>query len=246
MLRRQLVSLPFVALAGCAGGAKPLTADGIMDRYLEVTGGKAPREKVKSQTVTGRVEIPSQGIKGAVTIYRTQGASYMAMEIPGVGKMENGNKGDIAWEKSALMGPRLKEGDEKSQSLREAALDVESNWRNYFTATLAGEEEAAGEACYKLILTPKTGSKETRYYSKSTGLLVKSSAVQKSPMGEIPVETMPSDYREVDGVKMPFQTTVVVGPQKMTMIQESVLHNAPIPEDKLALPADIQALTGAK
>mgnify|MGYP000859684321 CR=1 FL=1 len=247
MLRRLFVSLPFGTLAACAQPAKsgPATAESIMDRYVEVTGGKAARDKVVSQSVVGRVEIPSQGIKGVLTIYRKKGASYMSMDIPGVGKMENGHSGHVAWERSAMMGPRLKEGDEQAQSLREAALDIESNWRNYFTATLAGEEQAAGEACYKLILTPKTGAKETRFYSKASGLLVKASAIQKSPMGEIPVDTMPSDYREVDGVKMPFKLTVVVGPQQMSMIQETVVNNAPIPADKLALPADIKALTSS-
>lgn len=243
MRRRLFVSLPLGYLVACAQPAKP-TAESVMDRYVEVTGGKEARAKVTSQMVKGRVEIPSQGIKGAVTIYRQKGASYMEMEIPGVGKMENGNSGDIAWEKSAMMGPRIKEGDEKAQALREAALDIESNWRSYFSAALAGEEKVGGEDCHKLVLTPKSGSKETRFYSKASGLLVKTSTVQKSPMGEIPVDAMPADYRDVDGVKVPFKLTIVVGPQQMNMIQESVTNNVPLPADKLALPAEIKAMAG--
>ena len=218
-----------------------------MDRYVEVTGGKAARLKVKTQLVKTRIEIAGQGIQGVGTMYRAEGMSYAEMEIPGVGKMEEGVHNGVAWDKSAMLGARLKKEDESYTAVRQAAMDVEWNWRQHYTAELIESAEAAPEPSDVVVLKPKDGGNpETRYYSRATGLLVKMSTKQKSPMGEIPMNLLISDYRAVDGVKIAFKTTVMVGPQQMEMLQESVLNNVPIPPAKRLPPADIQALMNAK
>lgn len=234
-------------LPGQPAPAKATTAEQVLDRYAEVTGGKAARLRVKTQLVKSRIAIASQGIQGTGTMYRAQGISYAEMEIPGVGKMEEGVHNGVAWDKSAMLGARVKKDDESYTALRAAAMDVEWNWRSHYTAELATAPDSAPEPCDVVVMKPKAGGHpETRYYSQATGLLVKMSTKQKSPMGEIPVTVLFSDYRDVDGVKMAFKNTMQVGPQQMEMIQESVQNNVPIPPAKRVPPADIQALMGAK
>jgi zinc protease len=249
MRRRFLLASPLLALRlpGQPAPAKATTAEQIVDRFVEVTGGKAARLRVKTQTVKTRVEIASQGIKGVGTMYRTAGISYSEMEIPGVGKMEEGVYKGVAWDKSAMLGARVKKEDESHTALRAAAMDVEWNWRNHYTAELGTAAESTPEPSDVVVMKPKAGGHpETRYYSQATGLLIKLSTKQKSPMGEIPMNVLFSDYRDVDGVKMAFKNTVLVGPQQMEIIQEAVQNNVPIPPAKLVPPADILALIGAR
>ena len=60
-----------------------------------------------------------------------------------------------------------------------------------------------GEDCYKVLLTPATGKPETQFYSKKSGLLLKTTATAVSPMGEVAVEVEVSDYKNFDGILLP-------------------------------------------
>ena len=44
-------------------------AETILDRYIEVTGGKAAYEKRKTEIATGTFEMAAMGVKGTITHY---------------------------------------------------------------------------------------------------------------------------------------------------------------------------------
>src|SRR5215467_12699217 len=92
-------------------------AEAILDKYVEVTGGKAAYEKLHSEITTGKMEIAGKGINGSVMSYRAApNKSYTEIEIQGLGKMREGSDGATFWSLSAFQGPHLKEGDEKAQA----------------------------------------------------------------------------------------------------------------------------------
>jgi outer membrane lipoprotein-sorting protein len=165
------------------------------------------------------------------------------MELDGVGKIESGTSNGVPWEKSAMMGPRVKSGDEKAQSLRESTFNSALNWRKiYSKAETVGVENVEGQECYKVTLTPAEGKPETNYYSKKTGLHVKSAAIASSPMGEVPVEVIISDYKDFDGILQPTKMIQRVAGQELVITIQSVKTNEEIPADKFDPPADIKAL----
>src|SRR5260370_41063741 len=130
----------------------------------------------------------------------------MAVEIDGIGKMEDGTDGSVVWERSALKGPRLKSGEEKAVALRGAAMQHDVRWRDYFQKVeFTGVEPIDGHVCYRGALTPKEGQPETRYYDKKSNLLVRTNMLLKTAMGEIPAEMTVSDYPRVNRVPMPFK-----------------------------------------
>ena len=190
MMRRiALVALLASVAAFAADEALP-SPETIIDRYVEVTGGRAAYEKRTSEIATGTVEYTAQGLKGTLARYAAApDKSYTAIEFEGVGKFESGSADGIAWEKSNLLGPRVKTGVEKSQAIREAVFNHELNWKKlYDKAETAGVETIDGEECYKVVLTPADGKPETTYYQKKSGLAVKAGLITVNQMGEIPVE----------------------------------------------------------
>src|SRR5690242_15839988 len=80
--------------------ADPLpSAESILDRYVQVTGGKAAYEKRKTEIAHGTVEYAAIGIKGSLTRYAAEPDKYYAsLEIDGLGKVETGINGQVAWE----------------------------------------------------------------------------------------------------------------------------------------------------
>src|ERR1700723_86983 len=98
MTRRYLIA----ALLGLAPYTFAQTealpkAETILDRYVEVTGGKGAHEKRKNQSERGTIEIKAQGLKGSYTPYQAEPAEgYSIVEIEGVGKIEDGiDKGGV-------------------------------------------------------------------------------------------------------------------------------------------------------
>lgn len=219
-------------------------AEALIERYIEVTGGKAAYEKLKSRIAKGSLEMAAQGVKGTLTIYQAApNKMYTQTEITGIGGSEEGCDGEIAWEKSTMMGPRLKTGDEKALALRGAVFNAELHWRKFYKkAETVGIEDVNGKPAYKVEMTPNEGKTEIQFYDKESGLVVKSMSVLPTQMGDIPVESYMSDYREVDGVKMSHKLTQKLAMQEVVVTMEKIEHNKDIPASRFELPPEIKAL----
>lgn len=241
-------------LLGCFAVAIPAAeeplppAEKILDRYIEATGGRAAHEKVKSAIITMKMSMPAQGMTMGITSYVVNpNKSYALVEVPGVGNMEEGSDGVVAWSKNPMMGPHVKEGEEKEIAFRSNALDKDLKWRQYYTkAETVGADSIDGKPVYKVVMTPKVGNPETRYYDKASGLMVRMETTQKTPMGEIPSQMSFADYKKFDEILGPTKMNVKAGPQEMEMSIEKIQFNADIPPDKFKVPADVQALIDKK
>jgi len=233
-----------LALAGALSAAELPKGEAILDKYVEVTGGKAAYARVHSEVSTGTMEFKSVGLKGRMTAYTAEpGKRYTEMDIEGVGKMSEGTDGDVAWSMSAMQGNHVKEGDERAESLLQAKFNADLNWRDQFkSAETAGIETVDGKECYKVLLVPKSGGTHTRWYDKDSNLLVKMSMTAKTPMGELATESVLSDYRKEGDILMPHKIVSKVATMEIAMIIDSVKLNPEIPKDRFDIPDEIKAL----
>ena len=218
--------------------------DVILDKFVEATGGKGAYDKVHTEKWTGTFELIGKGVKGAVTAYRSEpNKSVTVIELEGIGSIQDGTDGETAWTLSSLQGPRIKQGDERAVTMREAMLRGAPEWRKlYKSAETTGVETVDDQACYKVVLTPNEGKPETRYFDKKSNLLVKLTMQLASPMGEIPTETLLSDYKEQNGLIAPRKVHQKALGQEFLITINQVEYNIDIPKDRFDLPAEIKAL----
>lgn len=252
--RLRRTSLAVLLLAGLAGPnvlraqeEKLPKGEAILDKYVEVTGGKAAYDQLSNRVVKGTFAVPAQGLELSLAIYEAKpDKSYTMLESDAIGKIEKGTNDGVAWELQAMTGPRLLEGDEKAVALRGATFDAAQNWRKlYKKVECVGVEIVDGKPCYKVVLTAKAGPQETRYYDKQSGLVVKTAMDMPSPMGTIPIESYASDYKSVDGILMAHKVRVLAMGMERLMTFTSIEHNVKLPEDRFKLPEEIQALVDA-
>jgi hypothetical protein len=258
MQRTQIASLA-LALFGIAGGlllhaqtpkaqapkaqALPDAAT-ILDRYIEVTGGRAAYETHHTELLTGTIDFPAQGLKGKLTRYLAPSEEYSLMELDAIGTIESGISDGVAWEKSVLLGPRIKQGDEKQQALREAAFNAPLHWRElYPKAKTTGIVKINGADCYELLLTPATGQPEHQFYAQKTGLLARTTTVAASQMGDVDVQVDVTDYKSFGGVLMPTHSLQRAGSQELSITVDQVRINETFDEDRFKLPADVAAVS---
>jgi hypothetical protein len=219
-------------------------AETILDRYVEVTGGKAAYEKLKSEAVTMNMEFVGKGIKGTGARHaNSANNSRETVELDGIGKLESGVQNGVAWEMNPVTGSRLLQGDEKADRLRDSYFNGPLHWRKLWkSAETAGIENVEGEDCYKVVLTPAEGKPETDYFSKKTGLLLKKARVVTSPMGEMQVEIYASAYKPFAGVSVPTRVSQKMMGNEIVITVAEVKLNSEIPAGTFEPPAEIRKL----
>ncbi len=218
-------------------------AETILDRYVEVTGGKDAYLKRQPETQTGTLEYPAMGLKAKIVRYSANPDKYMtSMEIPGMGKIESGVTDGIAWDNSAVLGPRIKSGEEKALAVREATFNAVLEWRKLYPKTeTTGVEAVNGEECYRVVATPAEGHAQTMFFAKESGLLKKVTMTAVTQMGDVPVEMYYNSYKNANGVMYPASFSQKAAGQEFTVTIENVTTGE-IPAAAFALPAEIKAL----
>ncbi len=246
MTPRHFVFVAALATAGIAQAADEALpqAATVLDHYIEVTGGKEAYAKHTSEIQSGTLDYSAQGVKAKIIRYASEPDNYLAsVEITGIGRVDTGVTNGIAWENSVVLGPRIKSGDEKALAMQEATFNGTVNWRKLFPKVeTTGVETVDGEDCYKVLLTPKEGRAETMYFSRKSGLLVKSATLAATQMGDIPVEMVYSKYIEANGVRFPSVITQKAAGQEFTITIEEVRVNVDIPAERFALPDEVRAI----
>jgi zinc protease len=217
----------------------------ILDRSIEVTGGRAAYERITSRVTSGTLELPAMGIKAKLRTYAAAPSFfYSIVESEAIGKIESGSNGEVFWDITAMTGPRIKTGEEKAAAVREGRFNNVLFWREmYKEVQTAGIDTVESRPCYRLVLTPNEGEPETNFYDVETGLPQRADQVIVAEMGRMSVQSFFADYRPVDGLLIPFKSRqILMGMQEMVFETDSIAQNVQIPPERFALPPEIQAL----
>jgi len=217
------------------------TAEEILDAFVLATGGKDAYANLENRVEELTVEPVGSGLTIPMKAYYARpDRTYFLIEGRAIGKIERGTTGGVAWEVSSAGGPVVEEGTERERSLRAGTFDRLCAWRELFTQVeCTGVETLAGNPCYRVVLTPATGTPETHYYDRESGLLRKVEWVDDE---HTPFQLLPGDYREVDGVLFPHVYRRVGQGQEVLYTVKSLRNNVDIPAERFALPDAIQAL----
>ena len=74
------------------------------------------------------------------------------------------------------------------------------------------------------------------YFDTQTGLLLRMVRYSQSPLGLNPTQIDYADYREADGVKVPFRWTVSRPGNRFTIQVEEMKQNVPVDDSKFTAP----------
>lgn len=220
----------------------------VLENYIKAIGGREKLEAIKTRQMTMKMEIPAQGLSATINSFqKAPGLSFNETELAGMGKFLQGSDGEVAWESNPMMGPRILEGEEKAAFLRSVRSNAEYAFDEFYKEfTTIGKEKVGDAEAFAVKMVTNEDQTETRLFDVKTGLLLASRSTQPSQMGDIKIETLFSDYREVEGVKIPFSQTVKMAGTEMKSVVEKADFNTDIPDTKFALPADVKALLDAQ
>jgi outer membrane lipoprotein-sorting protein len=215
------------------------TADQILDKFVKAIGGKAAVEKVTSRVSKGTFEIPAMGASGTVEMYgKAPNKNLVVVNIPGYGVVQQGYNGTVAWAQEPTSGLRELSGPELASAKRDAEFHADIKFKElYPKMTVKGKDKVADRDVYVIEATPSEGSPVKLYFDAESGLLVRTDREAETPQGKLPVEIYLENYKEVDGIKMPFTVRQITPAISFTIKIDEVKNNAPVEDTKFNKPS---------
>lgn len=194
-----------------AQSVKKLTADQVLERYVEAVGGRKAFEGHTSFVLKGTLEMVNVRIKGTTEIYAAAPNRLAAItDLEGIGRILQIYDGARAWASDPFSGTRELSGVEAALIRRQALFNSDLKWRDLWESVeLVDAPTPAGDRLtYAVKLTPKAGEGNpvTNFYDAETFLLVRTETIIETPQATTPSVTRLGDYRTVGGVKIPFHT----------------------------------------
>ena len=240
-MNRRVLSVVACAAAVLAGAHlvaqdAAQNVDDLIARNLQARGGAAKLQAVQTMKQTAHVTI--QNMSGTITVYGKR-PNLVRQEIVVSGqKIVNAYDGTTAWSINPLLGssePKAVTGPQADDIKLQA--DFDSPLVNYKAKgselEFVGLETLGTRQVNHLKLTSKEHRVQHLYLDAQTNLEVK--IVGETQMG--PLENELSDYREIQGLKLPFtMKTLSAGTVVGQIIVDSVELNPKIDDAIFKMP----------
>jgi len=245
---RQLFAASIIL--GCARLASAQTADEVIEKYLAALGGRATLAKLTSRSMVGTMTLstPAGEVPGTIEVLNQQPnkvRTLMNIDLssiaPAAGQLTIDQRfdGTSGYVLDSMRGNRDIIGNQLENMKNAVFPNPFLNYKEHgVTVELGSKEKINGRDAYVLIFKPKSGSVARQFIDAETYLPVKVMLKVDLPeVGEVEQTSDFSDYREVDGVKIPFGVKVSSSLQNFTISVTKVEHNVKVDEALFSKPA---------
>ncbi len=224
------------AEAAAAPAAAPPTADQLLEKYVAAVGGAEALHKISSRVSKGSITV--MGHETAIEVFAkapdkrmsvTHGATQSITAFDGQGGWLGGGNGHPARDMS---------GQEAEAARLDADFYFPTHIKEIFSGFRVGRPDKIGDQAVFTLICMRQGQPPVRlYFDQSSGLLVRQVRYTDTPIGRNPTQIDYADYREVDGVKVPFRWTLARINGRFTIQIHEAQQNVPVDDAKFAKPS---------
>ena len=239
-MKKQLTLFAALCLCIASFGTQAQSVDKIIDGYFEIIGGKDKFRKMKSMVMEGSAQSPQGEVQLKMYSERPN-KTKIEFSMQGKTFVLQAYDGKNAWGTNFMTGKSEKKPDEAAKELADETfepfyLDYKKKGHKI---ELEGTEEIDGTECYKLKATKKDGKVQYLFFDKeSYALIMIRSTGTSGPMKGKQIESYMADYKEVDGVMMPYSLTQNMAGQKSTLTIKKITINPKLEDKVFTLPKE--------
>jgi photosynthetic reaction center cytochrome c subunit len=222
--------------AKAPGEAKPVLppADQLLDKYLATIGGEAALQKVTSRVEKGKITANAQQLP--IEVYaKAPDKRISIMHLPN-GESITAFDGKQGWLSNAGH-PHMMSAAENDAARIDSDLYFASHVKTlYKKFTVGPGEKIDGHDTY-LVIGRNEGQPPLRlYFDQQSGLLLRLVRYAETAFGRNPTQIDYADYRDTDGVKIPYRWTLARPGNRFTIQVDQVQQNVPVEDAKFNPP----------
>jgi hypothetical protein len=205
--------------------------DQILARYTEAMGGEEAVERVKSYHAKGTFATSVAPLEGGFETWgKEPNKTLVVIDFPRIGRLRKGFDGETRW----VQTPVGTFSDQSPQEMAELERDADVYRAGrikslYQSMRLDSTARLKGHDVYVVEGSPAKGPAEKLFFDKDSGLLVRWDMARRVPQrGIVFVKVHLDDYREVDGVKVPFSVRFAFESFDFTIKIADLKHNVAV------------------
>lgn len=222
------------APAAAPAGTAP-TADDILAKYVSAVGGAEAMKKITTRIETGKILV--FGHETPIEVITKAPQQRISITKNANGESITAFDGKSGWMGSSGRPAREMTAPESAAAGIDAEFNLPLRIKEMFPQLRRGRPEQIDGAMCNTLLASSPGHAPVRFYfDASTGLLVREIRYADTPVGRNPTEIDYADYRESDGVKIPFRWTLSRTNGRFTIQIDDVKNNAPVEDSRFAKP----------
>jgi hypothetical protein len=248
MRHRRLIFVLFVSCL-TARIASAQTADDVIEKCLAAIGGRAALGKLTSRSTTGTMTVstPVGDVSGPIEILNQQpnkSRTLIKLDLSALGGgpvvIDNRFDGTSGYALDSMRGNHDITGGQLEGLKNGVFPNPFLNYKDRGASVeLAGKEKAGDREAYVVVLQPVSGYPGRHFIDTTSYLPIKAVTTIEIPeAGAVEQTTEFADFREVDGVKVPFKVKGTSAVQSFIITVTKVEHNVKIDPALFSKPAD--------
>jgi photosynthetic reaction center cytochrome c subunit len=228
---------------GGAPAAAPPTVDQIVDKYVQAVGGADAIAKITTRVEKGN--ITANGQSTPIELYTKAPDKRISITHGGRGDSITAFDGTQGW-MTGRGGANPMSPAQSTMAKVDAIFALPTNLKTAFPRLRMVRPDKIGDKDVYVLVSQ--GPPPVRlFFDQQTGLLVRMTRYTDTPMGRMPDAQIDyADYRDSDGVKIPYRWTLARLQGRFTIQIDSVQDNVPVDDSKFAMPAATSAAPGGR
>jgi len=249
MRMRESVAVLGALVALGVQTASAQTAEQVVDRHLAAIGGRDALMKLRSRQANGTIVVssPIGELSGTIEILNAtpnKARTLIQIDAAAVGAglvvIDQRFDGVAGYVMDSMQGNRDITGGQLETMRAGAFPNVLLNYKQLGANISLGEKQKVGDRdVFVLVYEPTSGSAVRHFIDAETYMELQAVVKVDIPQlgGEVEQTTSFGDYRDVDGVKVPFQIKSSSTVQNFAVTMSKVEHNVTIDPALFTKPA---------
>ncbi len=235
-MKLKRIRLTLVVLLVCAATvvygrstSRDRKAEKVFNEYISAIGGKAAVEGLHNLVSQSELMFLESGMTIDREMTETRmNCYYIKVSSPQIGEITRGYDGKTCWEYRQETVRKIA-GEEKKSFLNSSSMLRFAEWEKHLVDySYAGLVNIEGKKMHKIDVTTCFGISETWYFNESNGQIARLEEPLDSPEGPATVVNTFDDYREVNGIKLPFAQIITMPGQTRKIAYAHILPNQEI------------------
>jgi photosynthetic reaction center cytochrome c subunit len=211
------------------------TAEELIDKYVQALGGAKAVDKVSTRVATGTIDFG--GTSYAIDVYSKEPDSRASFVHMPEGDNITTFNGQEGWLGSPNRPTREMHGSDLDGASIDADIHFPTDLKKMFTQVETRGSEKIDDRDTYLVIGKREGKTPLRlYFDAQSGLLLRLVRYGETALGLMPTQIDYADYRDLNGVKVPFRWTLARPSGRFTIQAKDMKQNVAMDDAKFAKP----------